>query len=206
MKRHKKIYYTPGLISLVFLPLLILWHLNKEGVFNRFSVIEINIWSPDWEIPHYSEPLQDGHPKRNYTQIRMTGHEQEDNIKLSFAQLSMRELKLSEDVTEGIHIHFGDSSKYWALVKAIDICTFEQIKSWTLYKNELWIFNLKKDPSKTPPPEFPKFVCGYYYDTPKVPEMSLNEIVLFHLSRFYPLFILFILLTLTAFIKVYRQQ
>jgi hypothetical protein len=118
----------------------------------------------------------------------------------------MWELKQSKDATKGLCIHFGDSSNYWELVKAIDICNIEDIKTFSLYKNNLWVFNFKKDSTKITAREFPIFECGLYYDTPKVPEISFNEKVLAHLSRFYPLLIIFILMVIGAIIKIHTRH
>lgn len=208
MKSHKKIYYIPGLISLVFLPLLMLWHLNKEGAFQKYSAIEVYSFylEPNIDIEEYASYFKDSILKNNYIEIKLTGNEEEDIIKLRSAQLNIRELKQSEEKTKGLCIHFGDSSKYWELVKAIDICNIEEIKTFSLFKNNLWIFNFKKDPTMITEREFPIFECGYNNDSPKVPEISFKEKVLFHLSRFYPLMIIFILMIFGAVITIYNRH
>lgn len=87
-KRTKNnIYYPRGVISLILLPMLCIWKLNKYHAFDNYGIIEVTYWSPSF---HKKKPIifpKESHPERDYTIINLTRNDNEDNIKLDYAQL-----------------------------------------------------------------------------------------------------------------------
>lgn len=88
-KKRKKIYYIPGIISLTILPFLFIHFADKELKANSIAVIPIVL--TDTNLPKkFPEVFKDYKetfpPKRNYTDIVLTGNLKDDGIKLEFAQ------------------------------------------------------------------------------------------------------------------------
>ena len=95
--------------------------------------------------PSYVKHFTPFLPKRNYIDINITGDKENDEMKLDFAHLKIRDIISHNNYTNGVHFKFGDSSEYWSLIKAIDILRFEQAKTYILIDNNLWFFQSLPD-------------------------------------------------------------
>ena len=85
------------------------------------------------------------------------GDNQNDKIKLDFAQIRIREILLQNDSTNGLHFRFGDSSQYWTFIKAVDILRFEKAKTYIPLDNDLWFFHFPPDTTIV------SWICGTTY-------------------------------------------
>ena len=136
--------YYPGLISLILLPILCIYYFYQNHAFDKLNAMQVvcptlgDMDSIFWR------------PNINYINITLTGNDQDDKEKLGQAQLQIRKLVVSEDTTTGIHIHFGDESKYWTLVRILDLCSIENAEHYGLYENDFWIINARKKYSSLP--------------------------------------------------------
>ena len=81
------------------------------------------------------------HPSRTFVDINLTGSDDEDKIKLDFAQLEIRELIKSYDTIKGVHFHFNNQTKYKSLVRAINICEVENAEQYITKGNDIWVLN-----------------------------------------------------------------
>lgn len=148
-KPHKKLYYTSGLISLLLLPILCVFYLQKTKVFESEYVIELNMWTPEqtknWRKYGYDYDI---HPNRNFTNIYLTGNDKEDRTKLDFVQLQLRDLVNSKDTISGVHIVLGNESKYWTLIEIINISMKEKVRRFVYEGNDFWFFNYFPKPVK----------------------------------------------------------
>lgn len=159
-KPHKKLYYTSGLISLLLLPVLCVLYLQKTKVFERLYAIELNAWTQE----RANNRRANGYdfyinPKRNYLNICLSGNKKEDRTKLDFVQLNMRDLLKSKDTISGIHIVFGNQTKYWALIETLNICLKEKARTYVLVGNDFWFFNYYPKPIKKKEDNF-RVSCG----------------------------------------------
>ena len=50
---------------------------------------------------------------------------------------------------KGVHFHFKDNSKYWTLIRALDICDIENVQTYVPKDNDIWVYHI------TPRPETP---------------------------------------------------
>jgi hypothetical protein len=133
---------------------------QKTKVFEPEYALELNMWAPDmsddWIRGGYDYYI---HPQRNYINIDLTGNEKEDRTKLDFVQLQMRDLLKNKDTISGLHIVFGNQSKYWALIETLNICLKEKARTYVLVGNEFWFFNYYPKPVKKKEEVFRDF-CG----------------------------------------------
>jgi len=146
--KHKKIYYSPGLISLLILPFVFISQSYKQMQRNTFGVIPI--YFADTELyktyPESFTRFKGSYPpKRSYTEITFTGNDVYNQTKLAFAQIRIREILAQNDSINGLHFMFGDSSTYGIFVKTIDILRKEGAESYMALDNNLWFYHFPPD-------------------------------------------------------------
>lgn len=172
MKNSRSYIFFPiGLISLILLPIICIWYLNKINAFKEERCLTIAVSNKFWEELSLKEYGFRIYPKRNYIEIDLTGNENDDNIRLNFAELEIRQFVKIQDTINGIRFHFDDTAKYWTLIRAIDICNSEGANIYNFYGNDMWVFNLPK-PKQTGIAIEPMF-CGLMQIKPK-PNMLLD--------------------------------
>jgi hypothetical protein len=130
--------YPAGLISIVFLPLLCIWHLNRQKTFEKTGAMDVAYYY------HTSDIVQVNWFKtvpsfRKYTEIKFSGNAGEDSLRLQYARMEVRRIFNSKDSINGVHIKFTSATKYWSFVKAIEICHNENAFS-LLDNNDMWIY------------------------------------------------------------------
>lgn len=158
--RSIKIYYVPGIMSLMILPFLFICYAEKELKEKSLGVIPLHI--ADVNLPKkYPEMFKNFEgafpPKRNYIDLMLTGDESADKIKLDFARLEISEILSTNDRTKGLHFHFGDSSQYWTFVKTVDILRANGAKTYMALDNDIWFYHFLPDTSVT------NWICGTTY-------------------------------------------
>ena len=100
LTKRKKIFYIPGIVSLIMVPFLFIP--LAENLIKEKSFVVIPIVFADTiflkKFPKvFKRYKQTFPPKRIYTQIIFTGKETYDRVKLDFAQIRIREM-LSADI------------------------------------------------------------------------------------------------------------
>ena len=156
IKKHKRIFYRPGMISLVLIPLLCLYFFYKNDVFTvycsfNFSFIEESVFVN-----------KNIHNIRKYKDFNFNNSELIEQSKLNELKVSLRKLKKDNDTINGIKIHFGKSTNYAVFIEVLDILTIEEMPIYCPYRNDIWVLVLPK-------PKFSKYnkitplkICGYY--------------------------------------------
>ena len=139
--RKRKLPYPTGMLSLALLPLLCIAYMYTHHVFDDPRMMEITWWNKDWYTYRLQKPPFDIHPEREFVEINLTGNKAEDEAKLAFAQLAIRELVSTNDTTTGVHFKFEDHAKYSGFVRALNILTIEKASTYAPYKNHIWVFN-----------------------------------------------------------------
>jgi hypothetical protein len=148
MKVHRKIYYVPGMITLLVLPILCYYYLlpfKKEE--RALEIVFAAKYYPHdrFTIRFDTSFLSKPRYKRNYLDITLNGNETEDKIKLDFFRLRIREMISTKDTRNGVHLIFGDSTKYGTFVESFNICKKEGLLRYAPYDNNLWTFQMDED-------------------------------------------------------------
>lgn len=157
-KKHRKIFYVPGMISLVVLPLLCFWFIFSNGFLKEYKSFDYGI---DEE---YSKKIIKEKPKlilrNNSTYVFNSSIEKEQN-KLNSFQLAIRKLHQSNDSINGIKVHFGKHMNYEVFIRVLDIQAIEKTNTYYQIDDDLYVLgNVKEKNTKVSDIEFPK--CGYY--------------------------------------------
>jgi hypothetical protein len=153
-KKRKKIFYVPGMISLIFIPLLCLAYFYKTNSFTVFGGMDLTL-SDDESFLEYKVPSL-----RKYKEFVFNASKSNEKNKFNELQSSLRELVKNTDIINGAKVHFGAKTDYDVFVSVIDILNIEKVPIWMLYKNDIWIII----PSKSKYSNLPKLnliICGY---------------------------------------------
>lgn len=213
---RKRLYYPAGLISLILLPTLCIWFLDKNKAFNKPSAIEINWWNEEWKKHNLDEYPYMVHPERKFVDINLTENDKENKIKLAFAHLEIRRLISTNDTINAIHFHFENNAKYWTLIRALDICIIEKAKTYVPKGSDLWVFNFVPRPKHKIEDEFIS-VCGnsmlmdnisVFKSTEEIEEekKERKKYIIETAKRYSVSIILFILMTVMAFKQFYKKR
>jgi hypothetical protein len=148
--RRKKIYYIPGIISLIILPTAFLYFAEIEIRRSNIRTIPI-VWADTAFLNKEDDAFGsfNGHfpPTRNYTDIVITGKQLDDETKLAFAQIRIREILKAGDTVNGLHFLFDDNAKYRSFVAAVDNLRFEGAKTYMPLDNHLWFYHFSPNPN-----------------------------------------------------------
>ncbi len=192
IRNRTKIFYPAGLISLILLPILCIWNLNKQKAFEKIGALEVAYFYHN-ELEEYSNltSFKKAISSRNYIEIEFTGNKKDDNIIFEYAKVKIKKLIKSKDTLNGIHFKFTEKAKYWHFVKAVDIC--QQKNQYPIMdENNIWFSYY------TPSIEEKKdyiWVCGTN-DAIRIVEAKAEKIIEFdnYLSKKINYFILLSLL------------
>lgn len=148
-----KIYYVPGIISLILLPIVFNYFAKRE--INQLTVFAIPVIWIDTTYINNQGILFSGFnkqypPKRKYTDIVFDGNQEEDEIKLAFAQIRIREILKVGDSLSGLHFLFSDNSSYGTFVRTIDKLRIEGAKTFMPVENNLWFYHFQPDTTAKP--------------------------------------------------------
>ena len=138
-KKHRKIFYVPGMISLVVLPILFLWFLYFNNSFKEYSCIELGLA----DKKSYYEILNefDFPNLRNYKIFVFNNTlEKEKNNLINF-QKSLKIQNKFKDTINGIKLQFGKKMTYEVYIRILDILQSEKTQTYFEYQNYLWILN-----------------------------------------------------------------
>jgi hypothetical protein len=141
-KPRRRLFYPIGWIGLAVGPLLWMTFLFQRFYeYKRESALEVSYWSPAVSA-YMPSPLKFVNDK--FMKISLDGS-RDDQVKLAFARLAIRELVQQPDTTQGIEFTFKPTAKYASLVALFDVCQVENVRAYANYRNKFWVFNLRPD-------------------------------------------------------------
>ncbi|PWK79803.1 hypothetical protein LX99_00263 [Mucilaginibacter oryzae] len=140
---HKRVSYTPGLISLILLPVLCLVFLHQQKKFKHTGVLDIGIVDPDIgrimaKKYHFKIP-----PERNYAKVNFNGSISGDKSLLDFAKLEIKNMICTKSRTLGLQLHFGAHAKYQTFVSVIDMCSADAL-TWVPIQDDIYVYYTKR--------------------------------------------------------------
>ncbi|CAA9196751.1 hypothetical protein Flavo103_15310 [Flavobacterium collinsii] len=176
-EKRKKIFYVPGMISLILIPLFCFYHFYKVGAFKVFGVLDISLVPDKEEFEKYK--VKD---LRKYRDFIFNGDKTQE-LKLQELRYFVRDLVKKYDTVNGAKIHFGSKTDYNTFVNVIDILKVEEVPTWAPYKDDIYVLAS----AKPKPKKDRRFFCG----TPKysrentiriAEEVKRKELDVFQLS------------------------
>ncbi|UOK42154.1 MULTISPECIES: hypothetical protein [Flavobacterium] len=197
MRKHsRKIFYSPGLISIILLPIMCILFLKSRDAFTQYGSITLATW--DGKI-FYNEITTFLNSKK-FTKVTLTGDYDSDKIKLINSKKEIQRLISTKDSINGIQFHFDEKSKYWSYVKVVEILQDENAQFYVPYKNDIWFTN-----PKLPKKETKTFVCGNTVNmicVSEKPNFNL-DIIQNIVKKYYLIIIIYLLMVYFTIRKIY---
>jgi len=207
--------YFPGLISLVFLPLMCVCYFLAQGKFNKLSKIDI-AWGTDRLVNDYLKTQK----KSNMSQVRrfddfvLTGDKYHDKPYLDNLPNQINKLAVAGDTVNGIRISLTSHATYDEFVRSIDAYFQFENKAIVLlpYHDKFYVWRVGHEIKSKHVP----LPCGgivSYVDVPakpNIPFFSVENIkgtltnVIGFLVEFWPPVLAFILMLSFMILKKRR--
>ena len=139
-KRRKKIFYVPGMISLIFIPLLCLVYFYRTDSFTVYGSLDYVLLNEKSFFEYKVSSL------RRYKKFDLNGSKSKEQKNLNELQLFLRNLVKEKDTINGAKVHFGSKTSYDVLVSVIDILNVEKVPTWGPYKDDIYILGSLNKP------------------------------------------------------------
>lgn len=112
---------------------------NQEESLNK-GIVVVNFWNPSNSLLYdTTQKLPFESNTGTFKKFYLTGIENSDSLKLMELKEAFKNFNEKMDEGPGIHIVFGDSSKYGDFIKVLDYCSKENIRQYLPYRNNIWI-------------------------------------------------------------------
>lgn len=126
------------MISLVLLPFLCLYYFYENKFFEEERAM--NLGFVDKESFEEFKKKNVFPIPRNYKEFVFNNSIELEKDKLEQIQLSVRELKKTNDTINGVKIHLGKKTTYAVFIRLMDILGVEEeMPMYSLYKDDLWV-------------------------------------------------------------------
>jgi hypothetical protein len=129
---RKNLFYVPGLLSLVILPLVLLY--AREYVTNASErVIEVTLADPN-------NPMHQP-PARNYQEFSFTGNKRFDVAKFNYSQVLLEEYLRDGNLSGGIRYHFEGEAKYDMFIQVLSLAKKLEISCMpSAATDDIWVW------------------------------------------------------------------
>jgi hypothetical protein len=208
MKKRKKIYYVPGIISLIFLPILFLIQNNHEIKKTRQYAIEY-ITPFEWDDYNYEIPA-----KRNYINVKLEGDTKNDSLHFLFIKNFAETIEQSKDTVIGLKIIFGSNIKYGTLISTLNCLLKAKIKTYIPIEDTLFVYYINRTdscPECNIPNDWACFKLTYFIDDNRSFEeirrdnwLKIKNNLIIH-KYYWPIFLAYILLVIIATHKIINE-
>ncbi len=132
------------MISLLLVPFTFINYANQELKCKPLYSLRIYIASKDLfkKYPEILAEFESGMPpKRSYVDIVFDGNNKNNQAKLDFAQIRIREIIAEKDSINGVRFHFTNSSEWWTFVASLNILHKEWAERFFPLDDDIWFFN-----------------------------------------------------------------
>jgi biopolymer transport protein ExbD len=142
MTAGRKLYYAPGMISLIGLFIFFNWSMQK---FNpqpqTYLTINVPRENSDKSDYRYSiDGIEKQLKKKKQIQLTLDADEKTNERKFELIKYEARKLKYTQDTSTVLRIRFTNDITYGTLVRLINLCYAEGHKRFVLLKNSFVIY------------------------------------------------------------------
>jgi hypothetical protein len=194
-------FYFPGLISLVFLPLMCIGYAAYIGKLDRWTMMDV-AWSDDASIKDWNGNMKtakiDIKTFKKFSQLTLTGNNSHDSATITRLKILCAQLISSNNKTGGVTVTLTSKSTYDNLVNVLDAgFGFDYKISFMPYRDKVFFYLPQSRSGIASPKENgpPFFICGNSYVFKPEPSLADNaRQYLSVITPFWPAFIAFILM------------
>ncbi|MEG1023744.1 MAG: hypothetical protein RSD71_10550 [Flavobacterium sp.] len=154
-ENRRKIYYVPGMISLIVIPLLCFYHFYKVDAFKEERCMDIYICNDSIGTKNIMSY------KRNYKVFNFNNSLDLERKKLNRLRFDLKELNRTNDTINGIQVCFGTKMKYEVYIEILDIFFAEKETLFMQYKNNFFVLRIPKPKNQISVKIVP-ITCGYF--------------------------------------------
>lgn len=209
----KKLRYIPGIISIILLPILGIWYMNKHNYFQQFGALDIAY--PDIEEDEeFEQYIREDFTfdYRNYTEITLDGNKEESKKKFQYVDNFTNKIIETKDTINGLKIHLGNQATYNEFIQLLNVL-WEKPREiiWTI-DNDTFIL-AGKDWSEYPIASADDFlICGGAFFTEEEPKSTFQQIWKNLKTQFsqnkiiYSAYIVFVLIVLVNFVQQRKKH
>ncbi|MBE8728021.1 hypothetical protein [Flavobacterium hungaricum] len=141
--KRRRIFYVPGMISLVLIPLFCLYHFYKVDAFKVYGSINISMpYEKDYFAKYKFASL------REYKVFDFNENESKTKEQLKNVRLYLQNLIKARDTINGVKLHYGPKMHYETFIKTIDILNEVEAPVWGIDGNDVYIFAARNTPKK----------------------------------------------------------
>jgi biopolymer transport protein ExbD len=195
MKRPM-LFYTPGLISLLVVP--VLFYMYQPSV-KKQTVLKLFIPTEDKPSPYglwfSRSTVIAGLNGKKINTVYLDGDHTLNATKLEFIAGDALKLKFYHDTTQVIKVRFSDETTYNEFVQVVNIMHKDSHKRYALLDNDFYIFG------ETPPePQEFSMICGLRNDVIPIQKVKTRQERFSEQINYYRSFIVNNGLLLSAFV------
>ncbi|KUJ61815.1 hypothetical protein AR687_11400 [Flavobacteriaceae bacterium CRH] len=132
-EKRKKIFYVPGMISLVFIPLFCFYHFYKVDAFKVYGSIGLGMPNQGDFVKYKVETL------RKYKVYKFKGNEFDDKKTLNQMTFYLRKLISDKDTVNGVKLQYNTKTSYDVFIRTLDILAIENAPTWGIFGNDVYI-------------------------------------------------------------------
>ena len=142
MIKRKRIYYVPGLISLVAFPIIIFYyaHSFKQQVVLKFYLASDNTDRNNPVFAFSKWRILGVMKKKKIVPVYLDGDHKMNFSKLRFIQLEAQRLKFTCDTTQVLRVRLSYETNFEEFVSLLNIMYMNQQKRYCLIDNDFYIF------------------------------------------------------------------
>jgi hypothetical protein len=143
MNIHRQaLYYLPGYISLLLLPLFFSIYLLQGGVFTPNTMIPV--YCQRESTPAHAFTFK--RPERKYYPICFTGVASADQMLLPQVARQVKSLRLEKNIRDGVHIQLGAAVKYQLFIQLLDMLHQDNLRYFQLTDKGIWVWYALPEP------------------------------------------------------------
>ena len=145
----KKRYYIPGIISIVLLPILGIWYMNKHNYLQKLSAHSFTYVDFE-EAKRFNEGLKEEEVddifftnksvKRIYEEVTLN-HDKNDAKKFEYIDQFVNNVVQTRDTINGLQIHFGENATYNEFIEVLNIFDKRKAKLYTLNDKTMYFID-----------------------------------------------------------------
>ena len=176
----KKIYYFPGLISAIMIPVLF-WYYGSQRVHPQYSVIDLGL--PSKVRPNIPS-LNTFEPYRNWNYKKITVKPNSSLQNQNFYVSELKKLQAKNEKESGIEFIINDDKSYQDLIALLDAMDLSKQEAYCVDMEKtghIFAIHFYIDPKKEIQPICGGSIGGEYYDQKAAlnlmkPDTFINEI------------------------------
>jgi hypothetical protein len=137
--KHRKLFYVPGMISLVLVPILCFWFINSGNYLKKEYSVEVGLADSFMKF-NYSDPLRSTpiYPKRRNFNFILNGNQEADRRELKKARFRIKKMLTEKDSIHAVKIFLGKKATYQQFIDVIDCFAIDKVPSYLIKDNYLY--------------------------------------------------------------------